>query len=560
MKPLALYVGLPQTGEDRLATLFEINGLSTTGHSGGRLAQEVVFRRLSGSPLGRLFEGYDLIVGLEGKPRPGRPFLTGYTELEYLLQCAANAVLVFNDIDQDIWIRSMQLRDNGAAAAFQATWLGVPHEELPAIWCAQFAKQRARVETAQDSGARVVVLDADGSFSDWQDRLSPWFDLPIVPDGETVSTLSASSVRKDRVIPPDGSPITALERTTALARHCLGSVHPASTGGAVFSDIYAEWDGGEKVTRQDGTPFPVRFGQLEGRHGCLAQPGVKKANRVEGVINEALSSGAASPLRIDMQDCRLYGLKHGDIPDAPVLTYCRRGGAKNVVLWPLPEYHSIGAENFVGAGPCDNVSFEDKLDVLFWRGALSGHCSNVVEGVFTDEVWRVADALSTNPECEDLWELFATCTRVSVLERHGAVAGIDMKLVSGPSFEWLSKHPRTASLCGRGTKRRGTLRHRYILSMRGYDTGSNFISAANSNSVVLKEEDGWELFYSPLFRPWESYIPLAPGLHDLEERLEWARSNPARCKEISAAARDACRYLASPKWRRLLLRAVAGSI
>jgi hypothetical protein len=96
--------------------------------------------------------------------------------------------------------------------------------------------------------------------------------------------------------------------------------------------------------------------------------------------------------------------------------------------------------------------------------------------------------------------------------------------------------------------------------MRGYDTGSNFISAVNSNSIVLKEEDGWELFYSPLFRPWESYIPLAPGLHDLEEKLDWARSNPGRCKEMSATAQAACKYLGMPLWRSLLLRTIVESI
>ena len=69
---------------------------------------------------------------------------------------------------------------------------------------------------------------------------------------------------------------------------------------------------------------------------------------------------------------------------------------------------------------------------------------------------------------------------------------------------------------------------RYILSMRGNDTGSNFIPALDSNSVVLREEDGWELFYSAAIRAWEHYIPLAPLLSDLDEKAGLGAGQPRR--------------------------------
>lgn len=555
---LAFFAGFPETGEHRLAALFEANDLSTTRQNANRLANEFAYRRLAGEPVRTLLKDYDLIIGLEGGTGPGRPFLTEFQELDYLLQSFPKAVLIFNEIDEDQWIRRMQSRDNGGAAAFQATWLGVQQDDLPMLWSVQFAEQRKRLIAAQQTGATVVFLSADGSFRDWQDCLSPWFRLSATPASEAARKDSARTVQSGNL--PDVPPITALELTSSLTRHCLGSAEPAGDGGAVLSAIYAEWDGARKVTRQDGSAYPIRFGYLGERLRCLAQPDVKKANRVEGVINEAISNGTTHPLRIDMQDCRLYGLAHGDIPDKAVLTYCRRVGARNVVLWPLPEYHSIGATHFVGADTDDAQPFDDKFDVLFWRGAISGHCSDVARGDFSNEVWSVAERLSAQPNREGLWALLSTCTRVSVLERHNATPGIDLRFVSGPCFEWFSTHSRTARLCGKGTSRDEMLRYRYILSMRGYDTGSNFISAASSNSVVLKEEDGWELFYSPLFRPWESYIPLATGAHDLEEKLDWARSNPHRCKEISAMARAACRYLSLPAWRSLLLRTIAESI
>ena len=97
---------------------------------------------------------------------------------------------------------------------------------------------------------------------------------------------------------------------------------------------------------------------------------------------------------------------------------------------------------------------------------------------------------------------------------------------------------------------------RYILSMRGNDTGSNFIPALDSNSVVLREEDGWELFYSDAIRPWEHYIPLAPLLADLEAKLDWARDNPSECRAIAQRARALCAILGDATLRDQHLRAV----
>ena len=84
--------------------------------------------------------------------------------------------------------------------------------------------------------------------------------------------------------------------------------------------------------------------------------------------------------------------------------------------------------------------------------------------------------------------------------------------------------------------------------------------AANSYSVVLKEEDGWALFYTNAFRPWEHYIPLLLGASDIEEKLEWARANPKACQRMSKSARAVCAKLATPANRRLILLSVLAGL
>ena len=94
------------------------------------------------------------------------------------------------------------------------------------------------------------------------------------------------------------------------------------------------------------------------------------------------------------------------------------------------------------------------------------------------------------------------------------------------------------------------LSHRYLVCLGATSGAEDFLPLANSNSVVLLEEDGWETFARGIFQPWQHYIPLRPGAGDLPERLAWARANPDDCQQMSARARGLCAVLADPQARR----------
>ena len=96
-------------------------------------------------------------------------------------------------------------------------------------------------------------------------------------------------------------------------------------------------------------------------------------------------------------------------------------------------------------------------------------------------------------------------------------------------------------------------RFRYQLCLTGYDHGSNFIGAIDGRSVLLAEEDGWEVFYSGRFQPWKHYIPLERFCGDIAEKLAWARENPGECKAMAAAARAEAALLRRPAARRAIM-------
>ena len=73
-------------------------------------------------------------------------------------------------------------------------------------------------------------------------------------------------------------------------------------------------------------------------------------------------------VHMDFQDARNLGLPARPLP-APVLCYCRRPEARNVALWPLPRYHDLGTQRFLGKTRPDTLAFDDKRDAVVWRGA-----------------------------------------------------------------------------------------------------------------------------------------------------------------------------------------------
>ncbi|MEM1266756.1 MAG: glycosyl transferase family 90 [Pseudomonadota bacterium] len=222
------------------------------------------------------------------------------------------------------------------------------------------------------------------------------------------------------------------------------------------------------------------------------------------------------------------------------------------MLWPLPRYHTPGAPGFVSLETPDEVPWSQKADAAVWRGALAGltQAKLMPDRAEPRLAYVLARELS---EGGDAWPSLLGLSRHNLVHRTATSPDIDAKLVLGRGQSGLANHPRLAPYVDARRAPSFFHRYRYVLSLAGYDTGSNFLMAANTRSVVLKEEDGWELYYTPLFRPWEHYIPLEPGALDAEAKIDWARANPKQCQEISAAARASAARLAQRSTRRAML-------
>jgi len=59
------------------------------------------------------------------------------------------------------------------------------------------------------------------------------------------------------------------------------------------------------------------------------------------------------------------------------------------------------------------------------------------------------------------------------------------------------------------------------------------------NVVVLKVEslEDFELWFYPMLKPWEHYVPVNKDLTDLEEKIEWCKEHDDECKQIAENAK-----------------------
>ena len=287
----------------------------------------------------------------------------------------------------------------------------------------------------------------------------------------------------------------------------------------------------------------------------LFYSGEWKHKRVAAVLNEVVKYCPDFPIVIDMQDGRNYGIKSETDLNHPVITYCRRGNAENIILWPLPVYHALDSNKMFGGMGVGNDStpFAVKLDRAVWRGALSGHCSNVIANDLSKPCHlitkKILEVGVNDKNATVYWDLLKENIRFNFVMQNLLNEDIDAKIVLNGQQSKLKNSTKYKDLFGSKVSPQWISTHKYIVCLRGYDTASNFLMAASSNSVVLKEEDGWEVFYSCLFEPWVHYIPLAPGAIDIKEKLSWARNNQEKCLQMIQNSHEICRMLEDKKVR-----------
>ncbi|EME27098.1 uncharacterized protein Gasu_53190 [Galdieria sulphuraria] len=186
------------------------------------------------------------------------------------------------------------------------------------------------------------------------------------------------------------------------------------------------------------------------------------------------------------------------------LRHCRRYGSSSGALWPRKTYH------FPNCFRNDTIRWEDKKDVLFWRGSASGPI-------------RDEDEFPGKTNRRKIVELALSYNR----------SDIDVGFSSLGGFQDRYAHLKMPPSPGKNL-----FQFKYVLNIEGHDLSSSFPHALYSWSCPFHPYpfSVESIFFRDL-KPWIHFVPLNLNGSDLIEKLEYCRTNESHCKQIGENGR-----------------------
>lgn len=561
--PRVFVIGLPMTGGAEFKRLFEANGYLWRHRQGGKLACDIAYCKATGTaPL----RPWGKAVGFSGLDRTDRqhlPPIEAWREFRYLHSHFPDAYFINPHGDPADWVARRFFAQSGTTRDIAAWHRGVTEDALPELWLEDLARHREEAAQYFAGNARFIDLnmDADGIVVAIK-MLSNHFDLTVPPEA-TPATCTPDQIREvlSHMENPKRQPAAASADplfADHVALHCLGTKGHDGPARAL-SQTAVRWSD-DGFTDREGAPV----GMVRDANRMFLSEAEDRYERSQATLDEFIRHGGAPPVWVDMMDARFVGSQGKRNAPRGTLAYNRRTGASNLVLWPLPGYHTLAPRGAPGSYPVDDIAFADKADTCAWLGNMTGRMVPALSPDNKDlktayALRDRANTLSLDDDWGTLINDFMCIPRYNVVRTFHADPGFALGFVLRGEWKPLASSPVFKGLTQPEQPLTWFHQHRYVLSLSGNDTGSNFLMAAASNSVILKEEDGWELFYTDAFKAWTHYIPLEQGAVDLPDKLAWAKANPAVCAAMATSATALYDAFAAPANRKAILdRIVAG--
>ncbi|MEC7761598.1 MAG: glycosyl transferase family 90 [Pseudomonadota bacterium] len=561
--PRLFQIGFNFCAADFANELFSKNGYEVASWEGGELAREIFYAKsASWKPfIGR--SRTTLFSNLECVHDPSAPMLEGFKHFAYLSKVFPDALFLLDRRNLEDWLAARAAHQDGRYLSYFASYYGLTEQGVLDRWAEDWSRHYERCDAFFGNSARLIRFDLEHEGSvDLIDKLSAWYrliDAPrdaYLPQGRTVPPQTQIAPANTSRVPSAGGR-TYSRFINELTEFASGSSHSPRTSYPPLnvSTEFGVWNGGTSLERKDGARFRLARWKIGPRAEAALLPTSysSKYRRTQGVINDFLRVGKSPCVAIDMQDARTGSIgAEGIRGQSQLVTYNRKSGATGVVLWPLPGYHAIGNPQFFQSTDPDPYAFEDKLDVVAWRGNLTGPAKEELaphlsvrrpsHSILSDVMLGGARLQSALPELEAV-------SRYAFVKRFAGSRGFDVGFVFSQRLQALKRISLFSHLAKSFEEPEFFYRHRYLVCLSGHDGPSNFPLAMASNSTVFKEDDGWEFYFSGLFRPWEHFIPIVAGGLDIEEKLDWARSNQRQCMEMVRSRHEACRLLGMTRLR-----------
>lgn len=180
----------------------------------------------------------------------------------------------------------------------------------------------------------------------------------------------------------------------------------------------------------------------------------------------------------------------------------------------IPDFYYIHSRGYRDLHAHETPLWRERSPVIGWRGSVTG------PGPYTaaDEIPRVRLALA----CRDLAltdvKIFGVhSTMESVFPPDRISAFMAEQGLEGERW-WLTHY--------------GTLRH--VIDIDGHANAWGLLEKLALGCCVLKVGSPYEQWYYGRMRAWEHYVPVAPDLSDLRERIDWCHAHESACEWIAS--------------------------
>ena len=230
----------------------------------------------------------------------------------------------------------------------------------------------------------------------------------------------------------------------------------------------------------------------------------------------------------------LLGDQHSRSTTLPVVAKTRfsrfavskKSGEKffSTIIWPMEmkRHYDDPIGNYLNLQSEGKVlKWEDKRDALIWRGSATGVLTDkTIVKDYPDGGWRI-----------------------SVVKRYFAKRSrADVAFTDGDAIKlWRRKYGIGELVRSTDTTMEDQLKYKYIFMLEGNDVATGLKWQLLSNSVVFMARPTCVSFaMEDTLVPFVHYVPLKDDYSNLEEMIEWARKNDAKCKWI---AEQATRYI-----------------
>ncbi|MEO1702298.1 MAG: glycosyl transferase family 90 [Pseudomonadota bacterium] len=209
-------------------------------------------------------------------------------------------------------------------------------------------------------------------------------------------------------------------------------------------------------------------------------------------------------------------LNIGDGAEESINPFAFSSNRPDVVL--IPDHYQFVMESFAkhrATADADNKPWNSRKTRLRWRGADTGHG----RVCFTEECKKDPTVLARARMCMIANSLPDTDCKFARSMR--------------PNFDPMYAH---YGILGDFIDEQDWINDRYALDIDGNtNTWSNMIARMHLGCCVLKVQSqfGFRQWYYDRIQPWEHFIPVKADMSDLEEKLDWARSNDDEAERIA---------------------------